>query len=671
MPIEDELKRLRDEIRRHDQLYYVDAAAEISDLEYDRLLQQLQHLEAEHPELVTPDSPTQRLGDAPVAHLRQVAHRVPMLSIDNTYSREELAAYFQRTEKLLGAQPIQWVMEYKIDGVAASIVYEHGSLSLAVTRGNGEVGDDITHNIRTIRDLPLTLVGDDLPATLEVRGEVYMTDADLADLNVRQVAAGLEPFKNTRNVTAGTIRLLDPAIAAKRKLRFFAHGVGQTDGLTATTHIEFLNEIKRFGIPATPDVRLLSSSEEALAAIAELEQSLPDLPFEIDGIVFKVNRLDQRQELGIRSKSPRWVVAYKFERYEAVTRLERIGVQVGKTGAITPVAYLQPVNIADTTVSRASLHNADEIERLDVREGDLVVVEKAGKIIPKVIRVEKHLRTEALPVYRFPEHCPVCQEPLTRDEGGVYIRCTNPTCPAQLRQRLVYYASRTGMDIDGLGDKIVDQLVQQNLVASVADLYRLTADQLMQRLQLVKERKAQKLIEGIEQSKSRGLSRVLTSIAIRHVGPRVAKLLTQRYPTIESLQAASVAELAGIHEVGDAIAQSVHQFLHSDAGQRLIDDLRAVGVELSEPQAAAQPIAADAAFSGKVFVVTGTLTRYTRTEIKDLIERLGGRASESVSKKTDFVVAGENAGSKLTKAQQLGVPVLSEDEFAALLPEPN
>jgi len=671
MPIEDELKRLRDEIRRHDQLYYVDAAAEISDLEYDRLLQQLQQLEAQHPALVTPDSPTQRLGDAPVAHLRQVAHRVPMLSIDNTYSREELAAYFQRTEKLLGTQPIQWVMEYKIDGVAASIVYEHGSLSLAVTRGNGEVGDDITHNIRTIRDLPLTLVGDDLPATLEVRGEVYMTDADLADLNVRQVTAGLEPFKNTRNVTAGTIRLLDPAVAAKRKLRFFAHGVGQTDGLSATTHIEFLNEIKRFGIPATPDVRLLNGSEEALAAIAELEQSLPDLPFEIDGIVFKVNRLDQRQELGIRSKSPRWVVAYKFERYEAVTRLERIGVQVGKTGAITPVAYLQPVNIADTTVSRASLHNADEIERLDVREGDMVVVEKAGKIIPKVIRVEKHLRTEELPAYQFPEHCPVCQEPLTRDEGGVYIRCTNPTCPAQLRQRLVYYASRTGMDIDGLGDKIVDQLVQQNLVASVADLYRLTADQLMQRLQLVKERKAKKLIEGIEQSKSRGLSRVLTSIAIRHVGPRVAKLLTQHYPTIESLQAASVAELAAIHEVGDAIAQSVHHFLHSDAGQRLIDDLRAVGVELSEPQAAAQQAVADAVFAGKVFVVTGTLTRYTRSEIKDLIERLGGRASESVSKKTDFVVAGENAGSKLTKAQQLGVPVLSEDEFAALLPEPS
>jgi len=668
MPVEDELTRLRDEIRHHDQLYYVDAAPEISDLEYDRLLKRLQQLEAQHPELVTPDSPTQRLGDAPVAHLRQVAHRVPMLSIDNTYSRDELAAYFQRTEKLLGSEPIQWVMEYKIDGVAASVVYEQGTLSLAVTRGNGEVGDDITHNIRTIRDLPLTLVGDQVPATLEVRGEVYMTDADLADLNVRQVKAGLEPFKNTRNVTAGTIRLLDPSLAAKRKLRFFAHGVGQTEGLTATTHIDFLSEIKRFGIPATPNVRLLNGSEEALAAIAELEVAMPDLPFEIDGIVFKVNRLDQRVELGIRSKSPRWVVAYKFERYEAVTQLERIGVQVGKTGAITPVAYLQPVNIADTTVSRASLHNADEIKRLDVREGDMVVVEKAGKIIPKVIRVEKHLRTEELPEYQFPDVCPVCHEPLTRDEGGVYIRCTNPTCPAQLRQRLVYYASRTGMDIDGLGDKIVDQLVQHNLVASVADLYRLTADQLIERLQLVKERKANKLIEGIEQSKSRGLARVLTSIAIRHVGPRVAKLLTQRYPTIEALQAASVAELAAIHDVGDVIAQSVHQFLHSEAGQRLIEDLRAVGVELSEPQSAAHHAAADAVFAGKVLVVTGTLARYTRTEIKELIERLGGRASESVSKKTDLVVAGENAGSKLAKAQQLGIPVLSEDEFTALLP---
>jgi DNA ligase (NAD+) len=669
MSVQEKIVQLREEIRRHDRLYYIDAAPQISDLEYDRLLKQLQQLEAEHPELITADSPTQRIGDAPVSHLRQVAHRVPMLSIDNTYSQQELTAYFQRSEKLLPDEPIQWVMEYKIDGVAASILYEDGVLSRAVTRGNGEIGDDITHNVRTIHDLPLMLHGDDVPSSLEIRGEVYMTDADLADLNVRQVDAGLEPYKNTRNVTAGTIRLLDPAIAAKRRLRFFAHGVGHTDGLSADSHMDFLNIIQRLGIPATPDVRLLQGSAEALQAIAELEVAMPDLPFEIDGIVFKVNQLAQRQKLGIRSKSPRWIVAYKFERYEAVTRLEKIEVQVGKTGAITPVAYLEPVNIADTTVSRASLHNADEIERLDIREGDMVVVEKAGKIIPKVIRVEKHLRTEELPTYRFPSQCPVCNEPLTRDEGGVYIRCTNPTCPAQLRQRLVYYASRTGMDIDGLGEKIVDQLVQKRLVHTVADLYRLTADQLIDRLELVKERKAKKLIESIQETKSRGLARVLMSISIRHVGPRVAKLLTQRYPTIQSLQSASVAELASIHEVGDAIAQSVHQFLHSRAGQRLIDELIDVGVELSEPHNSEAVPAADTTFAGKTFVVTGTLSRYTRTEIKELIESLGGRASESVSKKTDYVIAGENAGSKLTKAQQLGIRILSEDDFAAMLPK--
>jgi DNA ligase (NAD+) len=667
-PIEAEIKRLRSEIRRHDQLYYVDAEPEITDLQYDRLLDELRQLESDRPDLVTDDSPTQRIGDAPVPHLNQVAHAVPMLSIDNTYNRQELAAYFARTEKSLGDSSAQWVMEYKIDGVAASILYVDGKLTQAVTRGNGEVGDDITHNIRTIRDLPLQLQGDNVPSMLEVRGEVYMSDADLADLNVRQVESGLEPYKNTRNVTAGTIRLLDPAIAAKRKLRFFGHGVGRTDGLSATTHIDFLDQLRSYSIPVTPNVQLLQTSAEALAAVEALEEAMPDLPFEVDGIVFKINSLAQREELGIRSKSPRWVVAYKFERYEAVTRLNRIEVQVGKTGAITPVAYLEPVDIADTTVSRASLHNADEIERLDIRVGDQVVVEKAGKIIPKVIRVEKHLRTSDLPKYEFPQQCPVCDGPLSRDEGGVYIRCTSPTCPAQLCQRLIYFASRTGMDIDGMGDKIIDQLVEREMVASVADLYRLTADQLIERLDLVKERKAKKLIESIQESKTRGLARVLASISIRHVGPRVAKLLSKQYPSIEKLSAASIDEIASIHEVGDAIARSVHQFLHEEAGQRLIADLQSVGVVLEEPQApGSESQEGSAMLAGKTIVVTGTLVRYTRTEIKELIEKLGGRASDSVSKKTDYVVAGESAGSKLTKAQQLGVKVLSEDDFAELI----
>lgn len=668
MSVEDELESLKHQIRRHDRLYYVEAAPEISDLEYDRLLQRLQELERLHPHLASDDSPTRRIGDAPVAHLRQVRHRIPMLSIDNTYSRGELTAYFQRTEKLLPGQCVQWVMEYKIDGVAASLIYENGTLTQALTRGNGEVGDDITHNIRTIRGLPLRLQGDGVPETLEVRGEVYMTEADLADLNLRQVEAGREPYKNTRNVTAGTVRLLDPSLAAERKLRFLAHGVGLTDGLTAKSHTEFLDRVRTLGIPVTPDVKLLDSASAALEAVEKIEEDFPDLPFDVDGIVFKVNSLAQREELGIRSKSPRWAVAYKFERYEAITRLERIEVQVGKTGAVTPVAHLHPVSIADTTVSRASLHNADEIERLDVRVGDQVVVEKAGKIIPKVIRVEKHLRRGNPPPYRFPDRCPVCAEPLTRDPGGVYIRCLNPNCAAQLRQRLVYYASRGGMDIDGLGEKIIDQLVDTGLVKGVADLYRLSEQQLIDRLEGVKERKARKLIAAIDESRNRGLARLLTSLSIRHVGPRVAKLLTDQHPTIQSLAAADATALASIHEVGEVIAGSVHEFLRSEAGRAVIEDLRSVGVLLEEPRSAAgRSAASDSPIAGKTIVVTGTLTGFTRTAIKETIEAAGGRASDSVSKKTDYVVAGESAGSKLDKARSLGVTVLDEEQFKALL----
>ncbi|NND99573.1 MAG: NAD-dependent DNA ligase LigA [Pirellulaceae bacterium] len=672
----DELRR---EIRRLDHLYYVQATPAVTDLEYDRLLAELKQLEQEYPHLQSSDSPTQRIGDAPVDHLSQVAHNVPMLSIDNTYSREELQAYFDRTEKLLEGQSIQWVMEFKIDGVAASIRYEKGELMLALTRGNGLVGDDITHNIRTIRDLPLRTTGDDVPEVLEVRGEVYMTNEDLADLNLRQMESGAEAYKNTRNVTAGTIRLLDPAIAAERNLRFFCHGVGQTDGLKATNHMEFLDEVGRLGIPPTPQVQLLDGSKAALKAVETFEQEMPELPFEVDGIVFKVNDFGQRDELGMRSKSPRWLIAYKFERYEAITQLEAITVQVGKTGAITPVAHLVPVDIADTTVSRASLHNADEIERLDVRVGDTVVVEKAGKIIPKVVRVEKHKRDGKPAPFKFPTHCPECESELVRDEGGVYIRCPNPSCPAQLKQRLIYFGSRPGMDIDGLGEEFVDLLLGLDLVHSYADLYRLTADDLADRTWLkqrkgkdgklidvqVGRRNAKKLVDGIDASRTRGLAKVLSSISIRHVGPRVAKLVTAKYNTLEKLRAASVDDLAAIHEIGDAIAKSLHEFLHSDVGIKTLDELKQVGVDLTDPE----PESGEGSdvLQGKTLVVTGTLQHYKRDEIKKLIETLGGRASSSVSKKTDFLVAGEKAGSKLTKAQELGVKVLTEEEFRDLV----
>ena len=673
------VEALRSEIRRLDHLYYVEATSAVSDLEYDKLLKELTKLEEANPELQREDSPTQRIGDAPVAHLVQVPHNVPMLSIDNTYSREELQAYFDRTEKLLEGESIDWVMEYKIDGVAASVRYEEGAMTLALTRGNGSVGDDITHNIRTVRDLPLRTVGDSAPDVLEVRGEVYMTNSDLADLNLRQIEAGDAPYKNTRNVTAGTIRLLDPSIAAQRNLRFFCHGIGETQGLKATNHMEFLDEVGALGIPPTPEVQLLKGSTEVMKAVVALEEGMPELPFEVDGIVFKVNDFDQRDRLGMRSKSPRWLIAYKFERYEAVTYLESISVQVGKTGAITPVAHLTPVDIADTTVSRASLHNADEIERLDVREGDVVVVEKAGKIIPKVVRVEKHERKEELPKWTFPTQCPECDTELVRDEGGVYIRCPSPVCPAQLRQRLIYFGSRPGMDIDGLGEEVVDLLLGRKVVESYADLYRLNVDDVAD-LNWLKQRKgkdgqmidvqvgrrnAVNLIDGIEASRTRGLARILSSISIRHVGPRVAQLITREYPPIEKLSAASVEDLASIHEIGDAIAASVHQFCQSDYGKLVFDEFAEVGVDLHEPEPEA--LNEDSPLSGKTVVVTGTLQHYKRDEIKELIGKLGGRASGSISKKTDFLVAGEKAGSKLTKAQELGVQVMTEDEFRELV----
>ena len=687
--IVDEAAKLRDRVSYLDRQYYVEAKQEVSDLEYDKLLRRLVDLETQYPSLATDDSPTRRLGDAPVDHLVSVPHNVPMLSIDNTYSRDELQAYFERTEKLAAevgwdGGPVRYVMEYKIDGVAGSVRYENGQMVLGLTRGNGVVGDDITHNVRTIRDLPLSLQSDDPPAVLEVRGEIYMTGEDLTELNLRQVAEGLEPYKNTRNVTAGTIRLLDPTIAASRSLRFFCHGTGQVDGLVSRTHMAFLDEVRSLGIPSTPDVRLFATADEAMTAVAQMETEMPDLPFEVDGIVFKVDDFELRDKLGMRSKSPRWLIAYKFERYEAETTLRDISVQVGKTGAITPVAHLDPVDIAGTTVSRASLHNADEIDRLDVRIGDVVMVEKAGKIIPKVVRVEKHRRADAstgrLRKWKFPDRCPQCETELVRDPGGVYVRCPSPVCPAQLKQRLMYFGSRPGMDIDGLGEEVVDLLLQNDLVATYSDLYRLQQPQVAdlvwprkrkgkdgEQIEVVfGERNAAKLIEGIDRSRSRGLARVLSSLTIRHVGPRVAKVITQHYETLDKILAASVDELESIHEVGHRIAESVHEFCQSADGIATLRSLESVGVKMTEEVRVIEASGDDPVVQKK-FVLTGTLPNWTRDQAKEAIERRGGRVSSSVSTSTDYLVAGAKAGSKRTKAEKLGITVLDEAALRKLL----
>lgn len=659
-----EIAELRAHIRYHDRLYYQEARTEISDLDYDKLLERLRELEAAHPDLVTPDSPTQRVAGEPVESLVQVRHRVPMMSIENTYDLAELEKYGQRVARLLPDEKVEWVVELKIDGVAVSVLYEHGKLVQAATRGNGQVGDDITHNARTIVDLPLQLHGQHVPPVLEVRGEVYMTNSDLVRLNEEQKRRGDAPYMNTRNCTAGSIRLLDPQLAARRHLRMFCHGVGYVEGLHAKTHMEFLKELEGYGLPATPHVESFASFEAAIEHCQELIEKLHELDFEIDGLVLKVNSFEQRERLGTTSKAPRWLIAYKFEKYEATTRLNDIRVQVGKTGAITPVADLQPVELAGTIVSRASLHNADEIERKDVRVGDTVVVEKAGKIIPHIVRVEKHERQGDPPKFHFPKKCPECDTPLVKDEGGVYIRCPNLKCPAQVKERIRYYASRNAMDIEGLGDKLVDQLVSDQLVQGYGDLYRLSAEQLTD-LERMGKRSSEKLVAAIETSKQRGLARLLNALSIRHVGNRVANVLAENFPSIDELLAADVEELSEVNEIGPIIAQSVYDFLHCDFGRQTIEELRAAGVSMRSLNTVKKT--ATGPLAGKTLVVTGTLSKYGREEIEELITSLGGRAASSVSKKTDYVVAGEKAGSKLDKATKLGVPILTEAEFEQLI----
>jgi DNA ligase (NAD+) len=658
----DEIKKLREKIRYHDRKYYVEAAPEISDRDYDRLMERLKELEAAHRELVTADSPTQRVGEQPVEELPHVEHRIPMLSIDNTYSIEELNQYGARIAKMLPGEQIEWVVELKIDGVAVSLLYEYGELIQGATRGNGQVGDDVTHNVRTIRSVPQRLTGKAVPQVLEVRGEVYMTNSDLVRLNEEQAKRGRPAFANTRNTTAGTIKQLDPRITAERRLRFFCHGTGYVEGLKATTHMQFLEEMRQYGLPATPHVDCFESFEGAVAHCEELVEQLHELDFEVDGLVLKVNSFDQRRRLGSTSKSPRWLVAYKFEKYEAPTKLLDIRVSVGKSGVVTPFAELEPVQLAGSVIRRASLHNADEVRRKDCRVGDTVIVEKAGKVIPHIVRTETHLRKGKLPEFHFPSQCPECDTKLAKDENGVYIRCPNLQCPAQVRERIRYYASRNAMDIEGLGDKLVEQLVQEKLVTGYGDLYRLTLEQLNE-LERMGEKSSENVLAGIEASKSRGLARLLNALSIRHVGNRVAALLAEHFGSMSEMRKASVEELSDANEIGPIIAKCVHDFLHSEFGRQTVDDLEAHGVKMTAPKRAA----ADGPLAGKTLVVTGTLEKYGREEMEELITQLGGRAASSVSKKTDYLVAGEKAGSKLDKGKQLGVTILSEAEFDKLI----
>jgi len=667
--VKQQIEKLRAELNRHNYLYYVEAHPEISDREFDRKLKELEALEQAHPEYDSPDSPSRKVGGEPIEGFVTVEHRQPMLSIDNVYEIGALNEFDARIKKLLDIdEEIAYVAEYKIDGVAISLTYENGLLVQGLTRGDGRQGDDITHNARVLRGVPLRLQGKNIPPVVEVRGEAYISNPDFAHMKAEQQQAGTQVFVNPRNTAAGALKLLDPKISAQRKLRFFAHGAGYAEGVDFPTQMEFLQAIRQWGIPTTPGVTLCRSIEAAIKQCDIFIENLHSLEFEVDGIVLKVNDRRLQEQMGRTSKSPRWILAYKWEKYEAVTRIEEIDIQVGKTGALTPVAHLKPVEIDYTTVSRASLHNRDELERLGVRIGDWVVVEKAGKIIPHVVRVEEDRRDGSEKVFHFPKKCPVCKTPAVQDEGGVYIRCPNPDCPAQLRETLRFFASRSAMDIEGLGIKLIEQLLAAGLLGSLADIYRLAdkRDELLS-LERMGKKSVDNLLAAIEGSKQQPLWRLLTGLNIRHVGSSNAQVLTRRFGTLDKIMEQSEEQLAEVDEIGQVIAASVHQFFHSHFGQGIVEELRGFGLNFGEPVKASAAGEADGKLAGKTIVVTGTLVNFSRDEIKELIRNHGGKASGSVSKKTDYVVAGEKAGSKLDKAEELGVPVLTEEEFREML----
>jgi DNA ligase (NAD+) len=675
------MEDLRRQIEYHNHRYYIEASPEVTDLEFDRLLEELKRLESEHPDLVTPSSPTQRVGGGPIAGFRQMEHAVPMLSIENTYNEAEVREFDLRIRKLLGDDAPLYVVEHKIDGVSAALIYENGVFTLGLTRGDGTRGDDITHNLRTVRDIPLRLrqaaddasLFQDTPEMLEVRGEIYMTHTELSRLNQIQTERGERTFANCRNAAAGSLKLLDPRESSRRNLRFFAHSegahsegrhsTGRTAGLAIASHSAFFAKVRKYGIPTVPHSSPLHSIDEVLDYCAEMLQERETLDYETDGMVIKIDDFEQRRRLGATAKFPRWVIAYKVELWQAETELLGIGVQVGKTGVLTPVAELRTVEIAGTKVSRASLHNADEIARKDIRVGDHVIVEKAGKIIPHVVRVELEKRDGNEISYAFPTQCPVCDGDVGRDEGGIYIRCLNPSCPAQLKERLAFFASRPALDIDGMGPALLDQLVDQGLVRSLPDIFSLTTGQI-QDLERMGEKSAQRIIDGIAAAKGRGLSRVLTALGIRHVGEGTARLMAEEFGDVHDLTAASQERLAEIDGVGPVVAESVHAFFQSRAGVETIQAFASHGVRMTEEKRARKP-AGHPDFAGKTFVVTGTMKNRSRQEMEALIRALGGKTSSSVSKKTSCVIAGADPGSKLEKAKNLGVEVLGEEEFEA------
>lgn len=658
----DEIKTLRAEIERHNELYYQKDAPEISDFEFDKLLERLIELEAAHPELITPDSPTQRVGGK-ADSLRPFEHKVPLMSLDNSYDLDDLKAFTERCEKLAEGRKLEYFAELKIDGLSVSLHYENGVLMVGATRGDGRTGDEVTQNVKTIRSIPLRLKAD-APEHAEIRGEVYLSRSQFKRINDELEMQGEKTFANPRNCASGTLRMLDAKVVASRRLEMFPYDAYSGTRKMFATHEEVFLWCEKNGFSVNPHRRLCRNFDEIAAFIAEIESIRDTLDYEIDGIVVKVNSTALQDDFGATTKAPRWAIAYKYAARQATTKLLAIGIQVGRTGALTPVAHLEPVLLAGTTVSRASLHNEDEIKRLDLKIGDHVLIEKSGEIIPQVLSVVTAKRDGSETEFQFPTTCPVCGFDAVRPEGEAVRRCSNPRCPAKIKARLLYFSSRKAMDIEGFGEVLADTLVDSERINDVADLYTLTVDEIAS-LERMAEKSGANLIEQIETSKMRGLQRLLYGLDIRHVGERYAKILANHFRDIDRIAAASVEELDDIPEIGLAVAESVYEWFRDEHNTNVLDRLKGAGVVTKVDELATAAI--DERFAGKTFVLTGKLENYTRDEAARLIEERGGRVSSSVSKKTDFVVAGSDAGSKLTKAESLGIAILDEKAFANML----
>jgi DNA ligase (NAD+) len=659
--VKKRIDQLQGEIRRHDHLYYVLNWPQVSDREYDRLFAELEQLEQENPELVSPDSPTQRVSGEPLEGFTTVHHVVPMLSMGNTYNADELRAFDQRIRKGLGGDDYDYVVELKIDGLAVSLRYENGILVTAATRGDGELGDDVTANVRTIKTVPLVLLdGGEIPAVLEVRGEVYMPKRAFAELNKQRAELGEPAFANPRNAAAGSLKLLDSRVAATRNLAFFAYATGKVSEPLAEDHYQALQKIEKLGLPVDPHIEKAEDIKEVIGICQRWAQKRYYLPYQIDGMVVKVDRFGQRDVLGTTGRAPRWCISYKFEAEKAQTVVESISVQVGKTGVLTPVANLRPVELAGTTVKHASLHNFGK-KRIDVRCGDTVVIEKAGEIIPQIVDVKKELRPAGTKPFEVPKECPNCGSAVAKDEGGVRVRCVNPDCAGQLKERLRYFAGREQMDIEYLGPALIGQLVDAGLVSNFADIYRLQQSQVAD-LERMAEKSTTNVIASIEASKHRPLWRLIAALGIRHVGGQSAQILAEHFGSLEAVMDADEGSLAAMDQIGPITINSIYEYFHHPESRAIVEQLLAAGVRPERPQRQTSN-----KLAGKTIVVTGTLENFTRQQIEQAIRQVSGKTSSSVSKKTDFVLAGKDPGSNLDKAQAFGITVIDGQRFMEMM----